>query len=206
MASFLMYKLAFKRIFDFCGAFLLIIIFAPVMIWAYFAVKKHLGAPVIFTQMRPGLDEKIFKIYKFRTMSDDKDKNGELLSDEARLNNFGKMLRSTSIDELPQLFNVLRGDMSFIGPRPLLIEYLSLYNKRQKLRHSVRPGITGLAQVSGRNNISWAKKLELDSYYAQHLSFLLDVKIAFLTIKKVLKKEGINQDGMQTTQKFNGNN
>ncbi len=201
-----MYKLAFKRIFDFCGAFLLIIIFAPVMIWAYFAVKKHLGAPVIFTQMRPGLDEKIFKIYKFRTMSDDKDKNGELLSDEARLNNFGKMLRSTSIDELPQLFNVLRGDMSFIGPRPLLIEYLSLYNKRQKLRHSVRPGITGLAQVSGRNNISWAKKLELDSYYAQHLSFLLDVKIAFLTIKKVLKKEGINQDGMQTTQKFNGNN
>ncbi len=201
-----MYKLAFKRIFDFCGAFLLIIIFAPVMIWAYFAVKKHLGAPVIFTQMRPGLNEKIFKIYKFRTMSDDKDKNGELLSDEARLNNFGKMLRSTSIDELPQLFNVLRGDMSFIGPRPLLIEYLSLYNKRQKLRHSVRPGITGLAQVSGRNNISWAKKLELDSYYAQHLSFLLDVKIAFLTIKKVLKKEGINQDGMQTTQKFNGNN
>ncbi len=201
-----MYKLAFKRIFDFCGAFLLIIIFAPVMIWAYFAVKKHLGAPVIFTQMRPGLDEKIFKIYKFRTMSDDKDKNGELLSDEARLNNFGKMLRNTSIDELPQLFNVLRGDMSFIGPRPLLIEYLSLYNKRQKLRHSVRPGITGLAQVSGRNNISWAKKLELDSYYAQHLSFLLDVKIAFLTIKKVLKKEGINQDGMQTTQKFNGNN
>lgn len=201
-----MYKLAFKRIFDFCGAFLLLIIFAPVMIWAYFAVKKHLGAPVIFTQMRPGLDEKIFKIYKFRTMSDDKDKNGELLSDEARLNNFGKMLRSTSIDELPQLFNVLRGDMSFIGPRPLLIEYLSLYNKRQKLRHSVRPGITGLAQVSGRNNISWAKKLEFDSYYAQHLSFLLDAKIAFLTIKKVLKKEGINQDGMQTTQKFNGNN
>lgn len=201
-----MYKLAFKRIFDFCGAFLLIIIFAPVMIWAYFAVKKHLGAPVIFTQMRPGLNEKIFKIYKFRTMSDKKDKNGELLSDEARLNNFGKMLRSTSIDELPQLFNVLRGDMSFIGPRPLLIEYLSLYNKRQKLRHSVRPGITGLAQVSGRNNISWAKKLELDSYYAQHLSFLLDVKIAFLTIQKVLKKEGINQDGMQTTQKFNGNN
>lgn len=201
-----MYKLAFKRIFDFCGAFLLLIIFAPVMIWAYFAVKKHLGAPVIFTQMRPGLNEKIFKIYKFRTMSDEKDKNGELLSDEARLNNFGKMLRSTSIDELPQLFNVLRGDMSFIGPRPLLIEYLSLYNKRQKLRHSVRPGITGLAQVSGRNNISWAKKLELDSYYAQHLSFLLDVKIAFLTIKKVLKKEGINQDGMQTTQKFNGNN
>lgn len=201
-----MYKLAFKRIFDFCGAFLLIIIFTPVMIWAYFAVKKYLGAPVIFTQMRPGLDEKIFKIYKFRTMSDDKDKNGELLSDEARLNNFGKMLRSTSIDELPQLFNVLRGDMSFIGPRPLLIEYLSLYNKRQKLRHSVRPGITGLAQVSGRNNISWAKKLEFDSYYVQHLSFLLDVKIAFLTIKKVLKKEGINQDGMQTTQKFNGNN
>lgn len=201
-----MYKKFFKRIFDFCGALLLIIIFSPVMIWAYFAVKRRLGEPVIFTQFRPGLDEKIFKIYKFRTMSNAKNEKGELLSDDERLNSFGKMLRSTSIDELPQLFNVLKGDMSFIGPRPLLIEYLSLYNKRQKLRHSVRPGITGLAQVSGRNNISWAKKLEFDSYYAQHLSFLLDIKIALLTIKKVLKRENINKDGMQTTQKFNGSN
>ena len=201
-----MYKKFFKRIFDFCGALLLIIIFSPVMIWAYFAVKRRLGEPVIFTQFRPGLDEKIFKIYKFRTMSNEKNEKGELLSDDERLNSFGKMLRSTSIDELPQLFNVLKGDMSFIGPRPLLIEYLSLYNKRQKLRHSVRPGITGLAQVSGRNNISWAKKLEFDSYYAQHLSFLLDIKIALLTIKKVLKRENINKDGMQTTQKFNGSN
>lgn len=201
-----MYKKFFKRIFDFCGALLLIVIFSPVMIWAYFAVKRQLGEPVIFTQFRPGLNEKIFKIYKFRTMSNAKNEKGELLSDDERLNSFGKMLRSTSIDELPQLFNVLKGDMSFIGPRPLLIEYLRLYNKRQKLRHSVRPGITGLAQVSGRNNISWAKKLEFDSYYAQHLSFLLDIKIALLTIKKVLKKENINKDGMQTTQKFNGSN
>lgn len=176
------------------------------MIWAYFAIKKRLGSPVIFTQNRPGLGEKIFQIYKFRTMSDEKDENGKLLSDELRLGEFGKKLRSLSIDELPQLFNVLKGDMSFIGPRPLLIQYLPLYNDEQKLRHTVRPGITGLAQVNGRNGISWAKKFEYDSYYAKNLSFLMDLKIAFLTVKKVIKKDGISKEGMVTTEEFNGNN
>ena len=175
-----MYKHFFKRVLDFLGALILLILFSPIIIWAYFGVRKNLGSPALFTQMRPGLNEKIFKIYKFRTMSDERDENGQLLSDELRLKGFGKKLRDSSIDELPQLFNVLKGDMSFIGPRPLLIEYLPLYNDRQKLRHSVRPGITGLAQVSGRNNISWAKKLEFDSVYAENLSLMLDIKIAFI--------------------------
>lgn len=201
-----MYKHFFKRVLDFLGALILLILFSPIIIWAYFGVRKNLGSPALFTQMRPGLNEKIFKIYKFRTMSDERDENGQLLSDELRLKGFGKKLRDSSIDELPQLFNVLKGDMSFIGPRPLLIEYLPLYNKRQKLRHSVRPGITGLAQVSGRNNISWAKKLEFDSVYAENLSLMLDIKIAFLTVQKVLKKEGVSKDGMVTTEKFNGYN
>ena len=201
-----MYKHFFKRALDFLGALILLILFSPIIIWAYFGVRKNLGSPALFTQMRPGLNEKIFKIYKFRTMSDERDENGQLLSDELRLKGFGKKLRDSSIDELPQLFNVLKGDMSFIGPRPLLIEYLPLYNDRQKLRHSVRPGITGLAQVSGRNNISWAKKLEFDSVYAENLSLMLDIKIAFLTVQKVLKKEGVSKDGMVTTEKFNGYN
>lgn len=201
-----MYKHFFKRVLDFLGALILLILFSPIIIWAYFGVRKNLGSPALFTQMRPGLNEKIFKIYKFRTMSDERDENGQLLSDELRLKGFGKKLRDSSIDELPQLFNVLKGDMSFIGPRPLLIEYLPLYNDRQKLRHSVRPGITGLAQVSGRNNISWAKKLEFDSVYAENLSLMLDIKIAFLTVQKVLKKEGVSKDGMVTTEKFNGYN
>ena len=201
-----MYKHFFKRVLDFLGALILLILFSPIIIWAYFGVRRNLGSPALFTQMRPGLNEKIFKIYKFRTMSDERDENGQLLSDELRLKGFGKKLRDSSIDELPQLFNVLKGDMSFIGPRPLLIEYLPLYNDRQKLRHSVRPGITGLAQVSGRNNISWAKKLEFDSVYAENLSLMLDIKIAFLTVQKVLKKEGVSKDGMVTTEKFNGYN
>ncbi|ALV25138.1 N,N'-diacetylbacilliosaminyl-1-phosphate transferase [Campylobacter iguaniorum] len=201
-----MYRAFFKRFFDFVGAVFLIILSSPIMIVAYFLIKKRLGSPVIFTQARPGQNEKIFNIYKFRTMSNAKDENGNLLSDELRLGEFGKRLRSLSIDELPQLFNVLKGDMSFIGPRPLLIEYLGLYNNEQKLRHSVRPGITGLAQVNGRNAISWAKKFEFDSYYAKNLSFALDLKIALLTIKKVIKKDGISKDGMATTEKFNGHN
>lgn len=201
-----MYRVFFKRFFDFVGAVVLIILTSPIMIMAYFLIKKRLGSPVIFTQARPGLDEKIFNIYKFRTMSNAKDENGNLLSDEIRLGDFGKRLRALSIDELPQLFNVLKGDMSFIGPRPLLIEYLGLYNEDQKLRHSVRPGITGLAQVNGRNAISWAKKFEFDSYYAKNLSLLLDIKIAILTVKKVIKKDGISKDGMATTEKFNGHN
>ncbi|RAZ23093.1 undecaprenyl phosphate N,N'-diacetylbacillosamine 1-phosphate transferase [Campylobacter hyointestinalis] len=201
-----MYRLFFKRFFDFIGALVLIVLTSPVMIIAFFAIKRRLGSPVIFTQSRPGLNEKIFKIYKFRTMSDERDANGELLSDEIRLGEFGARLRSLSIDELPQLFNVLKGDMSFIGPRPLLVEYLPLYSDAQRLRHSVRPGITGLAQVNGRNAISWSKKFEYDSFYASNLSFMLDLKIALLTIKKVIKKEGVNREGMATTQKFNGHN
>ena len=201
-----MYKYFFKRILDFLGALILLILFSPVMILAYFRIKRELGEPVFFTQERPGLHGKIFKIYKFRTMSDEKDANGELLPDELRLKDFGKKLRASSIDELPQLFNVLKGDMSFIGPRPLLIEYLPLYSKRQATRHDVRPGITGLAQVNGRNDISWAQKLEHDAVYAENLSLLMDIKIALLTIKKVLKKEGVNKEGMATTEKFNGHN
>ncbi|MBQ3167459.1 undecaprenyl phosphate N,N'-diacetylbacillosamine 1-phosphate transferase [Campylobacter sp.] len=201
-----MYRYFFKRVFDILGALILIILTLPVMIWAYFAIKKHLGSPVIFTQSRPGKDEKIFKIYKFRSMSDAKDENGNLLSDEIRLGEFGKRLRALSIDELPQLFNVLKGDMSFIGPRPLLIEYLPLYSNEQKRRHNVRPGITGLAQVNGRNAISWKEKFEFDTYYANNLNLILDIKIAIKTIQKVIKKDGVNKEGMATTEKFNGYN
>lgn len=201
-----MYRNFFKRLFDILGALILIILTLPIMIWAYFAIKKHLGSPVIFTQSRPGKDEKIFQIYKFRSMSNATDQNGNLLSDEIRLGEFGKKLRALSIDELPQLFNILKGDMSFIGPRPLLIEYLPLYSKEQKRRHNVRPGITGLAQVNGRNAISWREKFEFDRYYADNLSIILDIKIALKTIQKVIKKDGVNKDGMATTEKFNGHN
>ena len=201
-----MYKHFFKRILDFIAALLLLILFSPIMLWAAWRIRRELGSPVLFTQARPGLNAKIFKIYKFRTMSDERDENGNLLPDELRLKGFGAKLRASSIDELPQLFNVLKGDMSFIGPRPLLIEYLPLYSPRQASRHSVRPGITGLAQVNGRNDISWKAKLEYDAIYAENLSFLLDIKIAFLTIKKVLKKEGVSKAGMATTEKFNGKN
>ena len=201
-----MYRNFFKRLFDILGALILIILTLPIMIWVYFAIKKHLGSPVIFTQSRPGKDEKIFQIYKFRSMSNATDQNGNLLSDEIRLGNFGKKLRALSIDELPQLFNILKGDMSFIGPRPLLIEYLPLYSKAQKRRHNVRPGITGLAQVNGRNAISWREKFEFDRYYADNLSLFLDIKIALKTIQKVIKKDGVNKDGMATTEKFNGHN
>ena len=201
-----MYKHFFKRILDFIAALLLIILFSPIMLWAAWRIRRELGSPVLFTQARPGLNAKIFKIYKFRTMSDERDENGNLLPDELRLKGFGAKLRASSIDELPQLFNVLKGDMSFIGPRPLLVEYLPLYSPTQASRHSVRPGITGLAQVNGRNDISWAAKLEYDALYAENLSFLLDIKIALLSIKKVLKKEGVSKAGMATTEKFNGKN
>ena len=201
-----MYKHFFKRILDFIAALLLLVLFSPIMLWAAWRIRRELGSPVLFTQARPGLNAKIFKIYKFRTMSDERDENGNLLPDELRLKGFGAKLRASSIDELPQLFNVLKGDMSFIGPRPLLVEYLPLYSPRQASRHSVRPGITGLAQVNGRNDISWAAKLEYDALYAENLSFLLDIKIALLTIKKVLKKEGVSKAGMATTEKFNGKN
>ncbi|ECL9566999.1 undecaprenyl phosphate N,N'-diacetylbacillosamine 1-phosphate transferase [Campylobacter jejuni] len=200
-----MYEKVFKRIFDFILALVLLVLFSPVILITALLLKITQGS-VIFTQNRPGLDEKIFKIYKFKTMSDERDEKCELLSDELRLKAFGKIVRSLSLDELLQLFNVLKGDMSFVGPRPLLVEYLPLYNKEQKLRHKVRPGITGWAQVNGRNAISWQKKFELDVYYVKNISFLLDLKIMFLTALKVLKRSGVSKEGHVTTEKFNGKN
>ena len=164
------------------------------------------GAGVFFMQQRPGKKGKIFKVIKFKTMTDECDVNGDLLPDEKRLTNVGKFLRSTSMDELPQLINVLKGDMALIGPRPLLPQYLPLYNKEQARRHEVRPGITGWAQVNGRNAISWTKKFELDVWYVDHCSFLLDLKIILLTIKKVFVREGISSDTSVTMEAFNGNN
>ncbi|EOC7451877.1 undecaprenyl phosphate N,N'-diacetylbacillosamine 1-phosphate transferase [Campylobacter jejuni] len=200
-----MYEKVFKRIFDFILALVLLVLFSPVILITALLLKITQGS-VIFTQNRPGLDEKIFKIYKFKTMSDERDEKGELLSDELRLKAFGKIVRSLSLDELLQLFNILKGDMSFVGPRPLLVEYLSLYNEEQKLRHKVRPGITGWAQANGRNDISWQKKFELDVYYVKNISFLLDLKIMFLTALKVLKRSGVSKEGHVTTEKFNGKN
>ncbi|EAJ3620029.1 undecaprenyl phosphate N,N'-diacetylbacillosamine 1-phosphate transferase [Campylobacter coli] len=200
-----MYEKVFKRIFDFVLALFLLVLFSPLILITALLLKITQGG-VIFTQNRPGLNEKIFKIYKFKTMSDERDEKGELLSDELRLKAFGKIVRSLSLDELLQLFNVLKGDMSFVGPRPLLVEYLPLYNEEQKLRHKVRPGITGWAQVNGRNAISWQKKFELDVYYVKNISFLLDLKIMFLTALKVLKRSGVSKEGHVTTEKFNGKN
>ena len=201
-----MYRNFLKRVIDILGALFLLILTSPIIIATAIFIYFKVSHDVIFTQARPGLNEKIFKIYKFKTMSDERDANGELLPDEQRLGKFGKLIRSLSLDELPQLFNVLKGDMSFIGPRPLLVEYLPIYNETQKHRHDVRPGITGLAQVNGRNAISWEKKFEYDVYYAKNLSFMLDVKIAFQTIEKVLKRSGVSKEGQATTEKFNGKN
>lgn len=200
-----MYEKFIKRIFDFCLALVLLVLFSPIILITALFLKLTQGS-VIFTQKRPGLNEKIFKIYKFKTMSDDKDAKGELLPDELRLKAFGKIVRSLSLDELLQLFNVLKGDMSFVGPRPLLIEYLPLYSQKQKLRHKVRPGITGWAQINGRNELSWQKKFELDVYYVENISFFFDLKILFLTAIKVLKRSGVNKQGCVTTEKFNGKN
>lgn len=190
-----MYKNFFKRAFDFCGAFIALCCLSPVLlfsaIWLHWANK---GAGVFFFQERPGKDEKIFKIIKFKSMNDARDADGKLLPDPERLTKAGAFIRKTSIDELPQLINVLKGEMSFIGPRPLLIRYLPYYTEREKLRHTVRPGMSGLAQVNGRNTASWNEKLEYDAYYAEHVSFLLDVKILFKTIYKVLKHDGVVAD------------
>lgn len=201
-----MYRAFFKRFLDILGALFLIVLTLPIMILVGIFIYFKISKDVIFTQARPGLNAKIFKIYKFKTMSDEKDENGELLSDEVRLNKFGKTIRSLSLDEFPQLFNVLKGDMSFIGPRPLLIEYLPLYSTEQAKRHDVRPGITGLAQVNGRNAISWEQKFRYDVEYAQNLSLKMDIQIALLTIKKVLKRSDINKHGEATTVKFDGTN
>lgn len=200
-----MYKTFFKPLLDRLGALLLLILFASVFIAVAISVYLTMGRPLVFTQKRPGYKEKIFTIYKFRTMSDERDSNGELLHDELRLKGAGKLIRSLSLDELPQLINVLKGEMSFIGPRPLLIEYLPLYNHEQKRRHDVLPGITGWAQINGRNAISWEDKFRYDVEYVDSLSFWNDLKIIFLTVKKVLIKEGISQEGTVTMEKFLGN-
>lgn len=202
-----MYKLFFKRFIDFIIVFGILLVIWPVLllitIWLHFANK---GTGAFFIQDRPGKDGKIFKVIKFKTMTDERDAAGNLLPDAERLTKVGKFVRSTSIDELPQLINVLKGDMALIGPRPLLPEYLSLYNTEQARRHKVRPGITGWAQVNGRNAISWAKKFELDVWYVDHCSFALDIKIFFLTIKKVLCRDDISKEGYATTEDFNGYN
>jgi len=195
-----------KDFFDKILALFLIILLSPIFILVALLIWFSLGRPILFRQKRPGYKEKIFTLYKFRTMIDERDEKGDLLPDEKRLTKIGKIIRSLSLDELPQLFNVLKGDMSFVGPRPLLIEYLPLYSERQKKRHEVKPGITGLAQVMGRNALSWQEKFEYDIYYVENQSFWLDLKIIFLTILKVLKREGISQKGHITTEKFNGNN
>lgn len=200
----LIYKKYFKRPLDFVLSFIAIILLSPVFIIVAILVRIKLGSPVLFTQMRPGKDEKIFKMYKFRTMTDQKDKNGNFLPDSVRLTKFGKMLRSTSLDELPELFNILKGDMSIVGPRPLLVQYLPLYNKHQKRRHDVRPGLSGLAQVNGRNNISWEDKFDMDVNYVDKINFLEDVKIIFLTIKKVFVREGISSNSSVTMEVFQG--
>jgi len=200
-----MYKNITKPLFDFLLSLALILILSPVfvllIILLYFFNQKN----VFFFQERPGKNERVFRIVKFKTMTDQKDESGNLLPDEFRLTKMGKFVRKTSLDELPQLFNVLKGDMSFIGPRPLLVSYLSLYNSEQKRRHDIKPGITGWAQVNGRNTISWEKKFEYDVWYVDHLSFWLDVRILLLTVKKVIKSEGINTAGQATTESFKGN-
>lgn len=207
MIEFLMiYLNFFKPLIDKTVAFFLIVLLILPMAFVYVAIFFKMGSPVIFKQPRPGKNGKIFYIYKFRTMTDEKDSSGNLLPDHLRLKGFGAFVRSLSLDELPQLFNVLKGDMSFIGPRPLLVEYLELYNSEQKKRHNVKPGITGLAQINGRNAISWKKKFEYDVEYVNSVSFFMDLKIILKTIKKVFIKEGITQDGHVSVEKFNGNN
>lgn len=202
-----MYKYFFKRLIDFIIVFCVLVVIWPILLiitlWLHFANK---GAGAFFAQERPGKGGKVFKVIKFKTMTDERDADGNLLPDADRLTNVGRFVRSTSIDELPQLINVLKGDMALIGPRPLLVQYLPLYSKEQARRHDVRPGITGWAQVNGRNAISWTKKFELDVWYVDHCSFWLDVKIIFLTIKKVFVREGISQEGQTTMEFFTGNN
>ena len=193
-----------KRIFDLLLTIPGIILISPIIAVITFLVRTKLGSPVLFTQLRPGLNGKPFRIYKFRTMTDERDSEGNLLPDAERLTRFGRFLRSTSLDELPELINVLKGDMSLVGPRPLLLEYLERYSPEQARRHEVRPGITGWAQVNGRNAISWEDKFKLDVWYVDNWSLALDVKILWLTLIKVFKREGINQEGKATMEKFVG--
>ena len=202
-----MYKHFFKRFLDFWISLISLICISPILlavtIWLHFANK---GAGVFFFQERPGKDAKIFKVIKFKTMTDERDENGELLPDEVRLTKVGRFVRSTSIDELPQLFNVLKGDMALIGPRPLLVQYLPLYNKEQARRHEVRPGISGWAQCHGRNAISWTEKFKLDVWYVDHVSLWTDLKVIWITIQKVLERADISERGQATMEPFTGNN
>ncbi len=205
-----MYKYI-KRALDFCAALGAIIALSPVLLIVALLVKTKLGSPVLFKQERPGMidaktgEEKIFTLCKFRTMTDERDENGDLLPDEIRLTKFGQFLRSTSIDELPEFINILKGDMSFIGPRPLLVRYLPLYSEKQHRRHLVRPGLSGWAQVNGRNTVSWEDKFNLDVEYVEKMSFALDVKIFFMTIMSVIKREGISSETSATMEEFKGN-
>jgi len=198
------YKRYFKRSMDFILSLIAIIVLSPVMLAVAILVKIKLGSPVIFKQKRPGLNEKIFTLYKFRTMTDERDENGELLPDDERLTRFGRFMRSTSLDELPELFNILKGDMSIVGPRPLLVQYLPLYNEHQRRRHEVRPGLSGLAQINGRNSISWEERFKLDVEYIDNISFLGDWKIILRTLYKALKREGISSDTTATMELFKG--
>lgn len=202
-----MYRTYIKRIIDFISSSLALIILSPIILilWIWLTIANK-GAGAFFFQERPGKEGKIFKIVKFKTMTDECDENGNLLPDEKRLTNVGKFVRSTSLDELPQLWNIIKGDMSLIGPRPLLPQYLPLYSKEQARRHEVRPGLSGWAQVNGRNAISWSEKFKLDVWYVDNISFILDVKIIFLSIKKAFIREGINSSNNDTMEDFNGNN
>lgn len=200
-----MYRCFFKRFFDFLLSLIAIILLSPVFLIVALLVRTKLGSPILFCQERPGKDEKIFKMYKFRSMSDERDENGQLMPDEVRLTSFGKKLRSTSLDELPELFNILKGDMSIVGPRPLLVKYLPLYNAEQRKRHDVRPGLTGWAQANGRNAISWEEKFKYDVEYTEKYSFFMDLKIIFMTVRSVLRHEGISSESAATMEEFLGN-
>ena len=195
-----------KRVIEFALAFITLIIFSPILLIVGVGVRIKLGSPIFFRQARVGLNGEVLEMIKFRTMKDAYDAEGNLLPDEERLTAFGSFLRKSSLDELPELWNVLKGDMSLVGPRPLLVEYLPLYSEEQMKRHNVRPGITGYAQVNGRNNISWTKKFELDVYYVENFSLWLDIKILFQTVAKVLGQADINQEGNATVERFNGMN
>lgn len=198
------YEKYIKRLQDFICALLAVIVLSPVILLTALLVRMKLGSPVIFKQKRPGLNGKIFTLYKFRTMTDKKDEKGNLLPDDVRLTPFGKALRSTSLDELPELINILKGDMAVVGPRPLLVQYLPLYNAHQARRHEVRPGFTGYAQVNGRNSITWEDKFDKDVYYVDHVSFLMDWKIIFQTIAVVFKRDGISSETAATMEAFTG--
>lgn len=200
-----MYRCFFKRFFDFLLSLIAIILLSPVFLVVALLVRTKLGSPILFCQERPGKDEKIFKMYKFRSMSDERDENGQLMPDEVRLTSFGKKLRSTSLDELPELFNILKGDMSIVGPRPLLVKYLPLYSAEQRKRHDVRPGLTGWAQANGRNAISWEEKFKYDVEYTEKYSFFMDLKIIFMTVRSVLRHEGISSESAATMEEFSGN-